>query len=84
MTPQIQDDDGNGWREYRRLILAEIERVTKGVLEINDKLERLRNEDLSQLKIDIAMLQIKSGVWGALAGLCVAIGAALLKFAVGH
>jgi hypothetical protein len=79
-----QPPNDNGWLEYRRLILAEIERINRGIQDIGEKLERLRSEDLNEVKIDIAMLQVKSGAWGALAGLCVALGGAVLKYATGH
>jgi hypothetical protein len=74
----------DGWREYRRLILAELERINKSIIEINKKMEQFRADEISQIKVAIAMLQVKSGVWGAAAGLAVAIGAALLKYVAGH
>ena len=77
-------DGDKSWREYRRLILSELDRINVSILSLNTKLERFHNEEIGQLRVDIAMLQVKSGVWGAMAGLAVAIGAALLKFVTGH
>lgn len=74
----------DGWREYRRLIIAELERINSSIIEINKKMEAFRTDEISQIKVAIAMLQVKSGVWGAAAGLLVAVGAALLKYIGGH
>jgi hypothetical protein len=56
----------NDWPGYRRLIVAELERI-------NEALERL-NTGLSAAKIDIALLQLKASAWGAASGAVVAIG----------
>lgn len=74
----------DGWREYRRLILAELERINISINDINKKIEQFRSDEIAQIKVAIAMLQVKSGVWGAAAGLIVAVGAALLKYVGGH
>jgi hypothetical protein len=74
----------DSWREYRRLILAELERINKSIVDINAKIEQFRADEISQIKVAIAMLQVKSGVWGAIAALAVTLGAALLKYAAGH
>jgi hypothetical protein len=71
------------WDEYRRLVLAELERISIAVVTVNDKLDRFHSEEISKLKIDVAMLQVKASLWGAGAGLLVAIGAALLKIVIG-
>ena len=77
-------DGDKGWNAYRRLILSEFARINKSVDLINTKLERFHAEEIGQLKVDIAMLQVKSGMWGAAAGLAVAIGGALVKYVSGH
>ena len=80
MTPVEED----GWREYRRMILAELERINQSVMALNLKLEKFHAEEISQLRVDIAMLQVKSGIWGGIAGLGVAIGAVAVKYVSGH
>jgi len=70
--------NGSEWREYKRLLLSNIDRVIKDIEGLNTKIESIKNTDLPAIKVDIAMLQIKSGMWGALAGLVVALGAVFL------
>ena len=60
------------WLEYRRLILAELTRLNAAIEELNSRVaqsNRLSAEDLSRLRVDIAMLQVKAGAWGLIGGL---------------
>jgi hypothetical protein len=66
-------DDGGDWGTYRRLILAEIQRVSRDIEAINQKLDRFRESDLQEIKVDIAMLKVKASAWGGLAGLIAAL-----------
>jgi hypothetical protein len=77
----VSDLQLEGWGEYRKLILAEIERLSAAVNDVNRKLDAFRADDISGLKVDLAMLKVKAGVWGALGGLLSAIGAALIYVA---
>jgi hypothetical protein len=77
-------DEGNGWKEYRRLVVAELERLSKLITTVDDKISKLRGEDIADIKVDIAMLQVKAGIWGAVAGLAVAISAVVLRVFFGH
>lgn len=52
--------DTNGWSEYQKLVLSELERH-------NGLIEDIRNK-LGKIETDIAMLKVKAGFWGALAG----------------
>lgn len=65
-------DPEASWGEYRRLILANLERIERDIGAINAKVD--------QFQVDIAMLRVKSGVWGGASGLLVALGAVLLQF----
>lgn len=51
----------NNWNEYQKLVLAELERL-------NQQVEDQRRA-LTALQVQLGMLQVKSGVWGALGGL---------------
>lgn len=73
-TPRPED-----WSEYRRLILQELERLNMLAHDLSDEIRDIRNKDLSQVRIDIAMLQVKAGVWGAVAGAVIALGAIFLR-----
>ena len=70
----MADENGNGgsggWKEWSNYVLKELERL-------NENVETVKKE-IGDIKISLATLQtsfnIKSGVWGALAGLIPAIG----------
>lgn len=54
--------ENNGeWTNYQRLVLSELERHDEHLQQIA--------KHLTDVKLEIAMLKVKSGVWGALAGL---------------
>lgn len=52
---------GNGWTQYQKLVLAELERHSESL----DALE----DHLSRLEIEIATLKVKAGAWGLMGGL---------------
>lgn len=61
----MSGDDGKGWVEYQRLVLAELERHSATLETIG--------RDLGSVRTEVALLKLKSGVWGALAGLIPAV-----------
>lgn len=63
------DDEGNGWKLWSKHVLIELERLNKKCENIESKLNRM--------SLDIAMLKIKAGIWGAVAG-AVPVAIALL------
>jgi hypothetical protein len=66
--------EGNGsWLEYRRLVMDALDKTTRELNSINRRLGRIESE--------IAQLQVKSGVWGAVAGAVVTIALLLLGLA---
>ena len=52
---------GDGWEQWSKHVLLQLE-------SIDDTLGAVQKE-IVQMKIEIAMLKIKSSLWGALAGL---------------
>ena len=50
----------NGWNEWSRHVLAELERLNDCYNKLDTKMNRLFTE--------VAMLKVKSGVWGAIGG----------------
>lgn len=61
----------NGWNEYEKLVLHELQEHTK-------ELEKLR-DDIRKIHIDLAGLKVKSGVWGLIAGSIPVIITLILK-----
>jgi hypothetical protein len=74
-----------GWLEYRRLVLAELERLDEALHVLDEKLDRrdkAQTEKMAQVGIDLLTLKIKASVYGAIAGAvlsaAVTLGATLL------
>ena len=55
------EPNANGWGEWGKHVLKELERL-------NECYERLHT-DVAGIKTDIATLKVKSGMWGAIAGM---------------
>jgi hypothetical protein len=72
-----------GWEEYRRMVLNELKRLGETVVAVNEKLDRFHSEEIAQIKVDIALLKLKAGLWGATASVIVTIGAVLIKLLIG-
>lgn len=50
-------NESNGWNEYQKLVLNK--------LDSHDQLLSEINKEITSVKIQIAQLNIKAGVWGA-------------------
>jgi len=64
----IEDESETGWRDYRRFVVEELRRINATISAITDKIERFRQDDIAQLKTDIALLKFQAGIFGALGG----------------
>lgn len=53
-------EPGNGWQEWSNYVLKELERL-------NDCYDKL-DSSVQNIHTEIAMLKVKSGVWGAVGG----------------
>jgi hypothetical protein len=62
--------ENNGWMEYKRLVLQQLEDLTAEVKALRDQVTRLR--------VDVGQLKVQASAWGALAGI---IAGLLLRFA---
>ena len=62
-------EEENGWVEWKRHILNELERLNKNFESINDAY----NEETKRLWIEISALKTKSGIFGLLGGCLVSI-----------
>lgn len=59
-------DETNGWIEWRKYVLEELKRLN-GCYEEQHRL-------FQESQVEIAVLKIKSGIWGLVAGLIPATG----------
>tara|TARA_R110002126_G_scaffold84465_24_gene205300 strand:+ start:2350 stop:2589 length:240 start_codon:yes stop_codon:yes gene_type:complete len=76
-------NDHDGWDEYRRLILSELERLDVAVRDSNKSDTESLNKlllDVIKLREEVVALKVKAGIWGILGGVITTIGAILLKF----
>lgn len=76
MTDSIDPgSNGDDWKEHRRLVYAELKRLSKGQDTLTGIVELIR--------IDLARLQTKAALWGAGAGTAIGIlVAVILKLTV--
>ena len=74
--------DEQDWYQYRRLILSRLDDLGKSIDEVNVKIDAMHRDEITRLKVDVAMLQVKAGIWGGgiggLSGVAAAIGTMLL------
>jgi hypothetical protein len=75
-------DGGNGWDEYRKLVMREIERLTSEIRHSRHNHEQgLQGlyERLIETEKHVATLQVKCGIFGLLGGLIPALTALILN-----
>lgn len=63
-TPNLLNN--NGWSEWGKYVLKELERL-------NDYYEE-QQKIIQQIQVEVAMLKVKSGIWGGIAGLVPSLG----------
>ena len=59
------------WQEYRRLVLAELERLDMAIKNLDEKLDKRDKEQdakVSAINLELLTLRIKASIYGALAG----------------
>lgn len=67
--------EGTDWSAYEKLVMAKLATMENDIHTLDEKLTLLR--------IDVAQLKIKAGVWGAAAGMLPALITALAVVAGG-
>lgn len=67
----------NGWNNYQRLVLTKLDDHSGHLDALTKEIGEMRSKDITDLKVEIAMLKIKAGVWGAAAGLVPGVIAAI-------
>jgi len=91
MAEEITKMEVEGWGEYRKLILAELERLARSIGDIDRKMDLFRNDEVAKIRKEISDFEIKlatlkttvdlkSGVWGAIGGMIPAVIAALIWY----
>lgn len=73
--------DGNGWDEYRKLVMRELERLTAEVRHSRNNHEQAMQSLYARLidtEREIATLKVRCGVWGLMGGLIPVVTTMLL------
>ena len=65
----------SGWSAYEKLVMSELADLKAEVATIHD--------EVTLVRIDLAMLKVKSGIWGAAAGFIPAAVTALVVVLTG-
>lgn len=55
-------ENNDGWNEWSRHVLSELERINQQVEKLHDEVSRLR-QDLAVVRTE---LRLKAGIWGAI------------------
>ena len=66
------DLNQNGWTEWSKYVLKTLESQAEDIKSVNTILQ--------QIKVDIAMLQVKSSLWGAVGALVIVVLAKVINF----
>ena len=66
----MHEETPGSWEEYQRLVLAELKRFEKDILEIKSS--------QTDILTEIAILKVKAGIWGAIGGILTAIASGIL------
>lgn len=76
-------DERDGWAGYRLLILNQLKSFEDAVSGLRADLRDMRENELQNMRVEIALLKLKSGIWGAVVGslsaILVTLGAILLR-----
>jgi len=59
----------NGWNSYQKLVLDKLDEHSESLKSLGDEMNSIRIKDVPALQVEIAMLKIKAGMWGAIAGM---------------
>jgi len=77
----MTETSGNGWDEYRRLVLDSIQRLATEVRQERTNTQVLQQRMMDRLvesEKDVAMLKVRCGIYGLMGGLIPAAAAVLV------
>ena len=86
-------DEGNGWRDYQKLVLNELRRLDENVEKLGTRIdqavkhergnrqmmENATQTELQRLALDVNTLKLKCGMYGLVGGLLPVCTALILK-----
>jgi hypothetical protein len=72
MDPVVDNRHEPQWSAYEKLVMSQLAGLDSDVKAIDEKLMLLR--------IDVAQLKVKAGIWGAVAGMVPALITGIIAF----
>ena len=78
----MSDDAGNGWSEYRKLVMTEIERLAREIRHERNNGKQVQQhlwDQMLRIEKEIATLKVRCGVWGLVGGLIPVVTALLMN-----
>lgn len=72
-------DDRERWSDYQKLVLSELERLDRGLSDLDEKFDVVRSNELAEIQAELKLLKFKSTLWGGMAGGIPAILMVLIK-----
>jgi hypothetical protein len=72
MAEQHSEHESDGWREYQRLVLAELKRFNAWLNDIDNR--------LNQITTRLAVQEVKAGFFGAIGGAATILVLIFLKW----
>lgn len=74
--------DGNGWDEYRKLVMTEITRLTSEIRHERNNARTVQQymfDRMTEMEKELAMLKVRCGIWGLMGGLIPAVSALVIS-----
>ena len=75
--------ESESWVEYRKFIVEQLRQLQADQGALRREIELFRQQDISEIKVEIALLKLKSSLWGgllgAVSGAAISLAAALSK-----
>lgn len=65
-------DPESGWNAYQRMVLTDLDELKAGLADVR--------EEVVGVRIDVATLKVKAGIWGGVAGFIPALVTALIAY----
>ena len=77
----MSDDTGNGWGEYRKLVMTEIDRLAREIRHERNNAKQVQQhlwDQMLRVEKEVATLKVKCGLWGLVGGLIPVVTALLM------
>jgi hypothetical protein len=78
----MSDDTGNGWGEYRKLVMTEIDRLAREIRHERNNAKQVQQhlwDQMLRVEKEVATLKVRCGVWGMVGGLIPVVTALMMS-----